>query len=275
MKARVPFELVDISPTTLHLALDLATDRLKAGGFGGLLYSHSYGDPFTPNDFFQDVKARHPELLVIDDRCLCQPALDVPETSIADVVLYSTGYAKQVELGGGGYAFVKPQTRYTMTSLPYDPTHYELQEARYKAHIRDQSLMVYRDDDWLQTDGGSTSWADYRQRIAANLECWGPRKSLLQRLYAEGLPQELQLPTEYQTWRFNLRLKDRDRILNAIFSAKLFASAHYASLAGIVAPGNCPNAGKLADQVINFFIDRHFDQARAEQLVALVRAHLR
>src|SRR5258706_6738356 len=99
MKARVPFELVDISATNLHMDLEQAEGLVKRRKVGGLLYAHTYGDASTPDDFFQALKSINPELTIIDDRALCIPEFEV--SSSADVVLYSTGYAKIVELGFG------------------------------------------------------------------------------------------------------------------------------------------------------------------------------
>lgn len=53
--------------------------------------------------FYTELKAINPELCIIDDRCLCKPELEdvVPEK--VDLVLFSTGYAKYVELSYGGF----------------------------------------------------------------------------------------------------------------------------------------------------------------------------
>jgi hypothetical protein len=84
------------------------------------------------------------------------------------------------------------------------------------------------------------------------------------------LPPEIQLPPEYQTWRFNLRLKNKERVLGAIFAAGLFASSHYASLAGIMNHGQGLQAEILAEEIINLFNDHHFDPQKAEQVCAVI-----
>ena len=75
LKARVPFEFVDISSTTLHMDLEQAEGRIKSGKFGGLLYAHTYGELSTPLEFFSEIKTLDPDLLILDDRCLCVPDL--------------------------------------------------------------------------------------------------------------------------------------------------------------------------------------------------------
>ena len=68
LKAGIPFEFVDISAKSLHMDLEQAKGRLERAEYGGVLYAHTYGEPSTPNEFFQTVKSQYPTLIVIDDR---------------------------------------------------------------------------------------------------------------------------------------------------------------------------------------------------------------
>ena len=137
MKARVPFELVDISARTLHLDLERAVSLIGTHKFGGLLYAHTYGDESTPEDFFERVRSIDSDLIIVDDRCLCIPGFE--RSTLADVVLYSTGYAKIVELHFGGYALISEALRYEPSHLVFDPAaHVEL-ELNYKEAIHTRS----------------------------------------------------------------------------------------------------------------------------------------
>ena len=140
--------------------LEQAAGRLERGAYGGVLYAHTYGEPSTPNKFFQDVKSHHPELLLIDDRCLCTPDLEPDPDAAADVTLYSTGYAKIVELNFGGYAFLKDGTLYQPQHLSFTPQAYEDIESEYKEAIHNRKPYVYKDSTWLQTDGDLPTWYD-------------------------------------------------------------------------------------------------------------------
>jgi hypothetical protein len=273
-KARVPFELVDISDSTLHMDLNQAAARLERGGIGGVLFAHTYGEASTPVDFFELAKKRDPELVVVDDRCLCTPDVVLPSGSAADVTLYSTGYAKQVDLAFGGYAFLMPGVHCLPAKLPYEPSDYAKIEASYKTSLQERSVFVYRDNDWLQTEAALPPWAEYSQQVTRALAAFAEQRSRMRAVYAQMLPAEIQLPDGYQHWRFNFRVKHRQRLLDAIFSANLFASAHYASLAGLIAAGSCPRAEALADEVVNLFIDHHFTLAQAEQVSAVILANL-
>lgn len=273
LKAQVPFEFVDISPVTLHMDLAQAEDQIRRHGVGGLLYAHTYGDLSTPLDFFSTVKSYDPELLILDDRCLCIPDLELIH-SAADVILYSTGYAKIAELGFGGYAFLRDDLEYRPVNLPFNPEHHEAVEKNYKQVIQKREKFVHQDSDWLQVSPSLFAWYDYSLQIETKRKAALAHREMLNLIYAACLPEEIQLPQNYQTWRFNIRTKNKPQILSAIFDAGLFASSHYASLAGIMTDGFAPQAELLANEVINLFNDEHFDEEKASRICALISRNL-
>jgi dTDP-4-amino-4,6-dideoxygalactose transaminase len=272
-KARVPFLFVDISPATLHMDLNRAGEKITRGEFGGLLFAHPYGAESTPPDFFSQIKSLDPNLLILDDRCLCVPDLESIHTA-ADVILYSTGYAKIAELGFGGYAFLRDDLEYRSASLPFNPANHDEMEKSYKQAIQKRERFVYRDSDWLQIDPTFPAWYDYSRQIETRKKASLIQRQLLNQIYESRLPKEIQLLSEYQTWRFNIRVKNKSQILGAIFDAGLFASSHYASLAGIMADGSAPHAEALADEIINLFNDEHFDEEKAQQTCDIVLRNL-
>jgi hypothetical protein len=268
LKAQVPFEFVDISAKFLHMDLVQAETRARTRKFGGLLYAHTYGEPSTPCDFFASVKHLAPEFVLVDDRCLCIPDFEIDTP--ADLTLYSTGYAKVVELDFGGYAFAQDDLEYQPSHLPFDPQAHAELEALYKEAIRGRRIFIYHDSDWLETDKSIPTWYDYRRQIENGLKDLLPHRAELNEVYRKLLPHEIQLPQVYQTWRFNIRVKNKAHVLNAIFNAGLFASSHYATLTGIMAEGRAPFAENLADQVINLFNDHHFDIQRSEKICKVI-----
>jgi hypothetical protein len=268
LKAKVPFEFVDISAGSLYMDLGQAEARVRTRRFGGLLYVHTYGEPSTPRDFFASVKSLVPELVIVDDRCLCIPDFEVDTP--ANLTLYSTGYAKIVELNFGGYAFVQDDLEYQPSHLPFDPQAHAELEVSYKEALQSRRTFVYHDSDWLETDTSMPAWYDYRWQIENELKDSLSHRAELNEIYRKLLPHEMQLPLAYQTWRFNIRIKNKAHILNAIFNAGLFASSHYASLAGIMAEGRAPFAETLADQVINLFNDHYFDVQKTEKICKVI-----
>jgi hypothetical protein len=272
LKARVPFEFVDISADTLHADLNQLEDKIKQRKFGGWLYAHTYGEPSTPLDFFSVIKNLDPELTVVDDRCLCIP--DLEPINSADVILYSTGYAKIVELDFGGYAFLRDDLEYQPVSLPFNPEYHDEIERLYKQSIQKREKFTYHDSNWLDTASPLPVWSEYSLQIVAKRSASLNRRELLNQIYASRLPKEIQLPQSYQTWRFNIRVKNNSKILGAIFDSGLFASSHYAPLAGIMADGSAPRAAQLADEVINLFNDEHFDEEKAHKVCDVILRNL-
>ena len=273
-KAHVPFEFVDISARNLHIDLDQVEMSVKKRKYGGLLYAHTYGEPSTPNEFFRHVKMLDPGLMILDDRCLCLPDPEPDESSIADIILYSTGYAKVVELKFGGYSFMKDNVSYKPERLPFVPSDQEEVEKAYKESVSRNERFIYHDTDWLDTESSLPTWYDYWNQISSRLNESLAQRRMLNEIYASRLPKEIQLPPQFQTWRFNIRVKNRKGILDAIFNAGLFASSHYASLAGIMAEERAPQAEALADQVINLFNDHHFTVEQAERACEVIMENL-
>jgi hypothetical protein len=268
LKARVPFEFVDISAETLHMDMGQAEDRIKQRRFGGLLYAHTYGESSTPTDFFNRIESLNPELLIIDDRCLCVPEFE-PQSS-ADVILYSTGYAKIVDLHFGGYALLRNGLTYQPANLAFNVNDHDEIERSYKKAVQERVQFVYHDLNWLETDATLPEWNNYCLQIESGLKASLAQRARLNEIYATRLPLELQLPQEYQPWRFNIRVKNKSKVMRAIFEAGLFASSHYVSLAGIMADGRAPHADTLADEVVNLFNDQHFDTDKAAQICDLI-----
>jgi hypothetical protein len=268
LKARLPFEFVDISAETLHMDLQQAEDRIRQQKFGGLLYAHTYGEPSTPTDFFNGIRSLDPELLIVDDRCLCIPEFEAQ--SSADVILYSTGYAKIVDLHFGGYALLGEGLTYQPATLAFSLGDHDQIEKSYKKAVQEHTRFVYHDMDWLETDASRPEWNDYRRQIENRLGKSLAQRARLNQIYASGLPYELQLPQNYQLWRFNIRVRNQAKIMKAILEAGLFASSHYVSLTGIMAEGLAPHADTLAAEVINLFNDHHFDADKAAQICELI-----
>jgi hypothetical protein len=248
--------------------LQQAEDHIKRHKFGGLLYAHTYGELSTPTEFFNRIRSLNPELLIVDDRCLCIPEFEAH--SSADVILYSTGYAKIVDLHFAGYALLRDGLPYQPVHLPFNANDHDKIENSYKKAVQERRRFTYHDMDWLETDAALPEWDDYRLQIESGLKESLTRRAALNEIYVSRLPLELQLRQEYQLWRFNIRVKNKAKIMRAIFEAGLFASSHYVSLAGIMAVGSAPQADILADEVINLFNDHHFDADKAAQICHLI-----
>jgi len=273
LKAGVPFAFMDIDPDSLNLNLTRAAVTLQTGQFGGIIHAHTYGDKYTPVDFFAEIKRRDESLLVIDDRCLCMPEMEPDPDNPADMALYSTGYAKMADLGYGGYAFLRPGVDYSPQALSFRQADLEAVEQAYKASITGRQPYHYQDSAWLQAEP-VPAWDEYRRQIAEAAPGSSAHRRELNAIYSAQLPAEICLPERFQLWRFNIRVEDPPAVMKAIFEAGLFAGSHYASLAGIFAPGSCPQAEELAGGVVNLFNDHHYTVVMAERTCDIIRKNL-
>ena len=136
---------------------------------------------------------------------------------------------------------------YQPVSLPFESEHYPEIEKSYKQAIQSGVRYTYADCDWLQTDADLPAWDEYREQVKSALGLTLLQREALNKIYASHLPLEIQMPERYQTWRFNIRVPNKKQILKAVFDQGLFASSHYASLAGIMSDGSAPVAQTLAN----------------------------
>jgi hypothetical protein len=273
-KAGMPFEFIDISADTLHVDLRQAEGRIRTGRCGGLLYTHTYGDPSTPQDFFRMVKQFDPGLLLIDDRCLCVPDLMPDPATAADITLFSVGYGKIADMPHAGFAFLSEDLAYQSHPLPFQRSDlYEL-EKDYERSIERRERYSYRDSAWLQTFSDPPAWPEFAERVRTTIKESIAHRRSINAVYNSLIPASLRLDEKYQLWRFNLRVPDKKKIIDAIFEANLFASSYYASLAGIMDDGSCPVAQQLADEVINLFNDAHYTLDMAETTAKIILENL-
>jgi len=271
LEARRDFELVDIAESTLEMDPDACIDRLRreAKGFGGILFVRPYGRERNVDPFFRRLKELQPDLLLIDDKCLCRPDCEGATISPwADATLFSTGRVKHVDLGYGGFAHLRQSSSPVL--LDYHEAGLEQVTCRYKA-IADKSASLGTREQWLDLKVPQISWEEHRRRVLEELRRADEHKHRLNTIYSKMLPREIQMTPEFQGWRFNIRVPEPGRLVESLFAAGLFASRHYASLAE---EGRFPVVERLHREVVNLFNDRYFDEGQAERAVHLVLRHL-
>lgn len=221
-------QFVDLDAHTLCLdwkqAVAIAKDACA------ILFVHTYGVEDDYSDFFAAARMENPNIAIIDDRCLCFPCLDLVQTD-ADLVLYSTGEKKQVDLGVGGIGYVADGWKYE--------------------NIRLAENAVLKND----------TWTPNKAEIENKMDAVISHKEKLNDIYRSHLSKHvLRLSDSYQHWRFNIIVPNKGEILQAIFDAGLFASGHYA-----VQGGDCPIATNLHARVINLFNDFYYTEEQAQK----------
>lgn len=224
-EAGVPYQYVDIDVQTL--CMDEAYVLNHAIECSGVVMVHTYGVECDFEEFYQQLREKNPNILLVDDRCLCMPSLE-SDTYGADLVIYSMGDKKQVNLHKGAIGYIAKDVAYT---------NHEVCEG------------FLTNEDWHLNEG----------ELLAVMDAAIAHKEKLNAIYRRALPQSIQLPEVYQHWRFNILVENKEEILNALFAEGLFASSHYKALGD----QSTPIASNLANHVINLFNDEYFTEGQA------------
>ena len=228
--AGVKYEYADINPYTWCIEQSIVMSQLNC--IAGLLYVHTYGIEDTPDEFFRQLKEYNPEIVIIDDRCLCQPSLST-HSHYSDMELYSTGAKKFINLNGGGYS------------------------------IDNQRNMDKGINDLIPSP--QDGWQYDLNKLKAEKAKVTVQKNKLNKIYSTNLPASIQLSDAYQQWRFNIMVDNKDEILKALFDNGLFASGHYKSQSD-----SCPNAQYLYEHVINLFNDFYYTEEQAMRTCRII-----
>jgi dTDP-4-amino-4,6-dideoxygalactose transaminase len=288
--AQRPFEFIDLDPASLCMSHALLQQRLTCKALprvAGIVFVRTYGAVFDITSEFQALKTLQPELLLVDDRCLSRPLLEREEGDWqgADVLLFSTGHAKPVDVGFGGFAHLQPHVPWMWHHRPFIAADEHAITALYKEHIHKQQPLYgttgaavppqhLQTFHWLDTSEPTVSWATYRELVLkARTEAESHATEIIQ-VYRQDLPDAVQLPSSYHSWRFQIRVPNRETLLKKIFAAGFFASDHYFPAATLFGGYLCPVATALSTDILNLFHDFRVSSADAEQMGKIVQAHL-
>ena len=229
-------ELVFVDVQTNNLCINQSSVLQLAPSAAMLLFVHTYGVEDEYHEFFAQVKEVNPNIIIVDDKCLCLPNLNVDETP-ADIVLYSTGAKKMVELGGGSIGYIADQWEYDEVEV--EPNDYLTNE----------------------------KWLLDTKQMYIKMDAIISHKEKLNAIYRDMLPASIQLPAQYQHWRFNILTDKKEEILKALFAAGLFASNHYQSLSP-----DSPIAINLHNYVINLFNDQYYTKEQAIRTCEIINS---
>lgn len=222
--AELELKFLDISLDTLCVDENLIKENIESASL--LLFVHTYGTERNFDYLFSELKVIKPSLIIVDDKCLCMPKLSL-ETSLADLVLYSTGEKKQIDLGKGGIGYVSENYKYE------------------DIEIKESACLT--NENW---ELDKTLFEVKKQEVNFH-------KEKLNAIYFEKLSCVNQLPVEFQNWRFNILIDKKEQILEALFAEGLFASSHYKTHATAF------NAENLHNNVINLFNDIYYTEEQA------------
>ena len=280
IRAGVEFEFVDIDPETLCLDIQLALDIiLNAEGDlsrKGILFVRTYG--FISDRQTRDLKflrENYPDLIVIDDWCLCAPKY-CKQTEYSDLEVYSTGYSKYVDLGFGGYGFLEQNFGYKSVNTLIDdrrlPSKSSL-EVKLLESLNFTKANNKREYEWLKKGAKpDTSFDLYMDRIQQQITPIATHKSCINTVYRRELHEVLCFGDEYNEWRFNIFVQNTNQLITKIFQSGLYASTHYDLI--IECEKRFPIASNLRAHVINLFNDQHFCIEQAHLISEIINGHV-
>lgn len=275
LKAGQRFEFIDISKRTLCLDEEMAIARLrtKPKRYSGMLFVHTYGLGDDFEHFFLRLKKEKENFHIIDDKALCVPDFKSKRES-ADLTIYSTGYAKTVDVGRGGLGIIANGSEYRRHGSTFNKKQYEYVIRESKRHIKRGEWFSYHDCDWLDSSPMDLSVDQYKGLVNDKVDDVLTRKRVVNGIYKSMIPLQAQLPQRFQDWRFSIIVNKRDRLVRDIFSSGLFCSSHYCSLSGIFSQGEDQVARRLQGHVINLFNDDHIDERAVRKTAQLVCRHV-
>jgi hypothetical protein len=278
IEARRTFELVDIAEDSLEIDIRTVVTRMqeRAEGYAGVMLVRAYGNERDCSRSFARLRFVQPDIFLIDDKCLCRPDVDgLARSELADVTLFSTGRTKYAGLGSGGFAHLGPSVTYSHHQRArFDALALAEVQRRCRVAISTETPYPGNVAGWLDSAEPETVWEEHRRRTIAACTAVDEQKRSLNAIYGRTLPPEIQLPAEFQSWRFNILVSDSEALVASIVQAGLFASRHYAPLHHAFGTGMFPVAERVHGRIVNLFNDFHYDAERARRTADLVLRHI-
>ena len=266
--AKVSFEFVDINQTNLCMDENICLELLNSNRtkYVGIIYVRTYGYLYDSDNFFDACRSIVPDIAIVDDRCLCLPSIE-PETFNSDLILYSTGHCKQIDLGGGGYAFSKEKINIAANEL-FDGTN---QELIYKQAYKNDTILDNIPFGWLEASKYK-DWELYKDVIISHLPKRIIKRERINNIYINNLKKGIQFSTPFQNWRFNISVLEfqKELILKKLFSQGLFASNHYRCANRLFDRQIYPKATELYNTTLNLFNDENYTDEMAIQTCELI-----
>ena len=271
-KAGIKLNFCDIDFKTFQPDSQQIEDYLTRNRKINILhYNHTYGC-IMPNEkeFLKSLKEKFPNLIIIEDRCLSIPDLEIPEVE-SHLVLYSTGNTKFINIGFGGFAFTSDEWKYEHEQVCF----LEKDLLAFENHVRcchnnalsiDYSIIG---SNWISPDLVMDD-GEYFKKIKIEYEKSLVHKMKINEIYNNFLTF-CSMGNEYQNWRYNILVKNKEYCVRKLFENGLFASSHYKSLgSGYFTQQKYSVCDWLESHVINLFNDFCYDADKAYNTAMLL-----
>ena len=280
LKANIDFSFVDIDPTTHAGSYKEYIDALKqVGDNNGILYVNAYGFKKNNTEFYSEIKRLYPNIVVIEDNCLCIPEVSTTEVKqFVDLEFYSNGMSKcaPLEKEGGYGLFDIDKWEYNDCNEEYVDTAYDEQRLLLRECRIDGLPFTYEDSHWLPlqlTSLSGVSSAEYLRRVSCSVNRAMKHKKTINDIYDKGLPDTIKYEGVFHNWRYMLMLPNHDlqqTILSELDKHNLYASAHYASVGFLFKKKHYPIAEKEASFTLNLFNEQKYTEEMAKQTVEII-----
>lgn len=225
-------QFVDLQVETLCIHQEAVLTAAKDASM--LLFVHTYGIEHDFYSFFDQVREQNPDIIIVDDKCLCLPDLEVKD-SAADLVLYSTGERKLVSLGGGAIGYLADQWEYD------------------EVEVEESELL------------SNELWLLDPKQLYMRMDTVIAHKEKLNSIYRAMLPEAMQLPDAYQHWRFNILVPNKEQVLAALAAEDIPAESPSPAL-----DEACVVASNLHTLAIQLYNDKRLTQEQAVRACEII-----
>lgn len=274
IKAEIKFKLIDVSLDNYEMDKNEVLNKIKlSNNIHGILWTNGYGREKSNEIFFKKIKFINKKNIIIDDQCLSIPKLTFKKT-IADLVLFSTGYSKFIDLDHGGFGYLK--TKIVENYEKYNNASYDSLIKEFRNSInKNKKININKiKKNWINFDYKINN-KEYFNAISKKFDTVIKQKKILNNIYRENLPKEIIFADDYNNWRFNIKIKNKVILLKNIFKANLFVSSHYYPSNILFENKNMKNTDKIYKETINLFNDHRFDINQAFKLLDIINKHLK
>jgi hypothetical protein len=273
-KAGRSVDIVDISPDDLCADVHILTKRIENDPerYEGVLLVDTFGFPKDWREFVAWLKTKY-EICVMHDKCASVP-VHLEDQPGVDAYLYSTGYAKYLDMGFGGFGYVHNGFPANSGQISFSPADLQRVDQICKGALAGRMPLPELPSDWLDASPLPVPEQTYFEQISRSIPAIATHKASLNKLYSERLPSAIQLPALYQQWRFNVTVPRKDILLRELFKRNLFASSHYTSLAGVFADGEALCTERFSANVVNLFNDFYYSEEQAALTIDVILKHL-
>jgi hypothetical protein len=266
--------VLDVDKKSLELNHNYVLQRVKQNNsIRGIIIVRAFGnDKLDYSEFIQNVRKINPTISIVDDRCLCDPMFQKFDSD-ADYYLYSTGYSKFVDLGFGGFCFSK---RKIMTlSLSYSEKD-DKDFNNFFSKIINSNLSVNQTDiyniskkKWLNFKTLDSNYLELVQKKhVTSLE----HKNVINKIYL-NIRKDLLLGNDFNVWRFNILIDNRQEILNLLFNNGIFCSKHYFPISKLLRQLPNPIWNFYSSHIINLFNDSRCSELMAIKSVEIINKY--